>query len=386
MSDKFSSLPSVHVTSLLVSSGYLWVGTSKGAVLIYNIPYLHGLPMTTGKPFLASDGHTDAIRVLLDVHSSLDMPSARFDQFLSDEKVRKIGSFYKKGKSQSFGENETEEDENEEQGIDVKEDKETNRLSCSLRIDQSALPMVTDIIKRLEKPKGLSALSPLFNKRKQAFFPKVKPKPSKKSNLAQTKQTTPVINPLTSPVIDPPISSDNTSKEDSTRDGNTTPTNTDDTQMLSLTEALTSLCLTNSDDITSDETSLGQHTSISQNASDYETPVKIHTYDQVPIETLTGDGLESTSDPDITPERYQGDSLVSLGEGLYDNYKISTLTISTPGRSMFVNEVNNGHVFILTGGRGLVNFRPEIESSASSILNPQKLDVSASSIAFQIPK
>ena len=92
--DKFDSLSVLHITSLMASSGYLWIGLSGGAVLIYRIPHFeHGLPLINGKPFLASDGHKGSVRVLAAVQTKLDMPSGRFDQFISEEKERMIGYF-----------------------------------------------------------------------------------------------------------------------------------------------------------------------------------------------------------------------------------------------------------------------------------------------------
>ena len=352
------------------------------------MPYLHGLPMTTGKPYLASDGHTDAVRVLVDVHSSLDIPSARFDQFISDEKVRKIGSFYKREKNGQQPLEEMEEDKEEEESVEEQKDKEKTGLSCSMKIDKSALPIVSDIIKRLEKPKGLRALSPLINRQKPVFSPKpkVKPKP-----LRKTIKQSPVAPLVTdSPVA--PLVTDSTSTLEQDREeseaGTTTPTNTEDpSQLLSLTEALHSLSVNDTnpsyDQVPLKDGEKMPDKVLSKNpVSDYETPVKTHAYNGVPVET----GLESTSDPEISLQRYEGDSPVSLGEGLYDNCKISTLAMSIPGRDNFVNDVNDGHVFVLTGGRGLVNFRPNDESSRSIILSLRKQDVAANSIAFQIPK
>lgn len=47
----------IHVTSLLLSSGYFWIGTSVGLTLIYRIPLIEGVPLITAKPYLAMDGH-----------------------------------------------------------------------------------------------------------------------------------------------------------------------------------------------------------------------------------------------------------------------------------------------------------------------------------------
>ena len=69
----------------MASRGYLWVGMSVGTILVYQIPHLNGLPLVSGKPFLASDGHTGPVQVLLRIKTKLDISTARFDQFVSDE-------------------------------------------------------------------------------------------------------------------------------------------------------------------------------------------------------------------------------------------------------------------------------------------------------------
>ena len=63
----------------------MWVGTSVGAILVYRIPHLNGLPIVNGKPILASDGHRGPVRVILRIRTKLDISTARFDQFISDE-------------------------------------------------------------------------------------------------------------------------------------------------------------------------------------------------------------------------------------------------------------------------------------------------------------
>lgn len=78
----------VHVTSLMAASGFLWIGTSIGLILIYRIPHLEGIPIISGKPYLAMDGHKGAVRVLLPVKTKATISSSRVGQFLSDEQRR----------------------------------------------------------------------------------------------------------------------------------------------------------------------------------------------------------------------------------------------------------------------------------------------------------
>ena len=367
--NKFSALQSVHVSSLLVSSGYLWVGTSNGAILLYRIPYLHGLPMTSGKPLLASDGHTDAVRVLVDVHTSLDLPSARFDQFVSDEKIRNIGSFRNSPRSQS------------KQGISAKvktpsldalnsQDEGKGGLNCSVKIDQSALPIVSDIIKRLERPKGFG-LSPLLGGQRSRTSPTVKPKPKRKSTVP-SQQATPVAATQQLSEGESNVSAGNSSyQHEIEQPTQTTPP-----------PKATAPATHSVDEVHVSEPFQIKSVDVSDTPSAYETPVTGPMYDEVPKDD--DDGLEATSDPDISLKRYEGENFISLGDGLYDNFRISTLSFNIPGRKDNLGE-NNGHVFVLSGGRGLVDFRNS-QDLPSQILNPQTTDIAASSIAFQIPK
>ena len=72
----------------MAASGFLWIGTSAGLILIYRIPHLEGVPIVSGKPFLAMDGHKGAVRVLLPVTTKATISSSRVSQFLSDEQRR----------------------------------------------------------------------------------------------------------------------------------------------------------------------------------------------------------------------------------------------------------------------------------------------------------
>ena len=54
-----------HISSILATKGLLWLGTSLGITLVYRIPCLEGVPLISGRPYLAYDAHQDSIRVLL---------------------------------------------------------------------------------------------------------------------------------------------------------------------------------------------------------------------------------------------------------------------------------------------------------------------------------
>lgn len=90
---KLSHLDTLHITALMASSGYLWVGTSIGALLVYNMPHLEGVPLVTGKPYLAMDAHREAVRVLLTVKTMATVSSTRVSQFIYEEQARNIGFF-----------------------------------------------------------------------------------------------------------------------------------------------------------------------------------------------------------------------------------------------------------------------------------------------------
>ena len=78
----------MHVTSLMAFSGFLWIGTSVGLILIYRIPHLEGIPIVSSKPYLAMDAHKGAVRVLLPVRTKATIFNSRVEQFLNDEQAR----------------------------------------------------------------------------------------------------------------------------------------------------------------------------------------------------------------------------------------------------------------------------------------------------------
>ncbi len=86
--DKLSNLDRLHITALMASDGYMWIGTSIGAILIYRIPQIGGVPLVEGNPYLAMDSHKEAVRVLLTVKTVATVSSSRVSQFISDEDSR----------------------------------------------------------------------------------------------------------------------------------------------------------------------------------------------------------------------------------------------------------------------------------------------------------
>ena len=168
----------------MASSGYLWIGLSGGAVLIYRIPHFeHGLPFINGKPFLASDGHKGSVRVLAAVQTKLDMPSGRFDQFISEEKERMIGYF---NSPSSKSQNPTPTPQ------PLEEHRLKNSLEVSVQIDKEALPGVSDIIKRLESQRSNAKVCPIKKQvAKQGFSPKPKTKPIKQKPVSMETHSPP---------------------------------------------------------------------------------------------------------------------------------------------------------------------------------------------------
>ena len=128
----------------------MWVGTSVGAILVYRIPHLNGLPIVNGKPILASDGHRGPVRVILRIRTKLDISTARFDQFISDEERMNAQPQLSHA------------DQRPAQPISKKaEHLEPKRLvdkshgrSSPAPVDMSKPPPVSQIIKQLERKKS----------------------------------------------------------------------------------------------------------------------------------------------------------------------------------------------------------------------------------------
>ena len=60
-----------RISSILATKGLLWLGTSLGITLVYRIPCLEGLPLITGRPYLAYAAHQDSVHVLLSMSMRL---------------------------------------------------------------------------------------------------------------------------------------------------------------------------------------------------------------------------------------------------------------------------------------------------------------------------
>ena len=57
-----------------------------GTILLYQLPQAYGIPVVSGKPYMATKGHSDAARVIVPVSVvTAGIASSRFSQFASDE-------------------------------------------------------------------------------------------------------------------------------------------------------------------------------------------------------------------------------------------------------------------------------------------------------------
>ena len=442
----------------MASSGYLWIGLSGGAVLIYRIPHFeHGLPFINGKPFLASDGHKGSVRVLAAVQTKLDMPSGRFDQFISEEKERMIGYF---NSPSSKSQNPTPTPQ------PLEEHRLKNSLEVSVQIDKEALPGVSDIIKRLESQRSNAKVCPIKKQVANQGFspkPKTKPKPIKQKPVSTETHSPPkpikqkpvsmethsppkpikqkpvsmethsppkpikqipVSTETHSPPNVPPVVSEqkdalqnssvpkDTHPDDietgSVREDTMMPPNPDDSVQMEKSSDTLKVDMSPMLSIKSLHEQFSPKISRKIIATpspqiitplEYETPNSVldpsnevevgeNVYDQVPIED---DDLQaSESDVNIDLKKYDVESFLTLGNGLYENLKAETMTVQIPGRER--NEGYNGSVFILTGGGGLNNFRSGLRDSTllhsqrtqSISLNIQH-DEAPCVIAYQIP-
>ena len=56
--------------------------------MIYRTPYLKTVPITTGKPYMALHGHSSGVRVLISTHTVGTLSGSRLDQFISEEQEK----------------------------------------------------------------------------------------------------------------------------------------------------------------------------------------------------------------------------------------------------------------------------------------------------------
>ena len=311
-----------------------------GAIIVYRIPQFHGLPMINGKPFLASDGHKESVRVLMAVRTKLDIPSARFDQFLSDEKERMIDSIIMEddmstmrprgqrtpGSSPSFAMR------SKEPLLPPKPiDTATSSLEQSQKIDDSPGIGVKNIIKKLQSSDSLPV------------FPAGATTPTDKKSA-----------PLTSTHVTLQSEGRDTMQADTTKAAEEpqskatlaqvsgeTPTEYENPQsVLQVAKSLES-----------GSASLNSGSKSSMGSAS-KTSIIVEKDEEQDKEEDDLPHVES--DPIINRERYEGSDAVKAGE-LYEQIPLETITMTIPGRA---KTKNKGSLFMLTGGCGVTNFRP----------------------------
>ncbi|XP_066059239.1 rho guanine nucleotide exchange factor 10-like protein isoform X9 [Chamaea fasciata] len=75
----------VHVTSLLLCQGSLWVGTDLGIIVLLPVPRLEGIPKITGKGMVSLNGHAGPVQFLALALSTLAPDALRAEQDEPDE-------------------------------------------------------------------------------------------------------------------------------------------------------------------------------------------------------------------------------------------------------------------------------------------------------------
>ncbi|NXL52916.1 ARGAL protein, partial [Podilymbus podiceps] len=75
----------VHVTSLLICQGSLWVGTDQGIIVLLPVPRLEGIPKITGKGMVSLNGHGGPVEFLAVALSTLAPDVLKSDQEEEEE-------------------------------------------------------------------------------------------------------------------------------------------------------------------------------------------------------------------------------------------------------------------------------------------------------------
>lgn len=79
-----------HISNILATKGLLWLGTSLGITLVYRIPCLEGVPLISGRPYLAYDAHQDSVHVLLSMSVMMHSVRQRIGSRVLREHVRRM--------------------------------------------------------------------------------------------------------------------------------------------------------------------------------------------------------------------------------------------------------------------------------------------------------
>lgn len=65
LGERDQSKSRVSVSSIMASSGYLWIGTSVGILVVYSLPRLEGVPVISNKALVSYHSHKSAVTMLL---------------------------------------------------------------------------------------------------------------------------------------------------------------------------------------------------------------------------------------------------------------------------------------------------------------------------------
>uniref|UniRef100_A0A669DBP1 Rho guanine nucleotide exchange factor 10 like n=1 Tax=Oreochromis niloticus TaxID=8128 RepID=A0A669DBP1_ORENI len=76
----------ICVSSLLISQGMLWVGTSQGVIITFSVPTLEGIPKITGKAMTSLNAHCGAVDFLVSASSTLASDLLRRDSIFNISK------------------------------------------------------------------------------------------------------------------------------------------------------------------------------------------------------------------------------------------------------------------------------------------------------------
>ena len=80
---QYLAVDKITVTALLVTPGFLWVGTSFGLILVYPLPKLQGVPRVVGRACVAFHAHCGPVRSLLAVPEGTFQPQTAVDDNLT---------------------------------------------------------------------------------------------------------------------------------------------------------------------------------------------------------------------------------------------------------------------------------------------------------------
>jgi hypothetical protein len=392
ISNKFDSLSHLHITTICTIAGFLWVGCSTGATLLYRIP--PGLPLLYGRPFLAGDGHKSSVRVIVGLQTKLDSTSNRFDRYLSEDKKKpntiNASSNAPLPNDASTAEGASASSANANEGT-VKEffpqrvSQVIKKLELTKQILQSKIhpdkPIPkprTKIVKarRISDPQSLEQLIELavpvtIEPVEPVTIEPVEPVTIEPIEPLTTEQVEPVmmiepVEPVTIETVEP-VTIEPIHLQANQRQASNT-----------------------SSPVYNNMTQIAQE----NNENIYDNvPYENIEYDEVPLEEeyvwLSDEDIDDENDPFmrsrsftdvINPSRYEK-SFLQLSDDIYQPLVSSNITLTIPGHQSITD---HDATFVFTGGSGLTNYRP----TAHNFVPPQshtEADSHPFIVCYQIP-